>query len=178
MANSLYAKGREAFLEGTIAALTDTLKLSLLSTAYTPNLSTDQFYSIVSGGAIVAAGVALSGRSGLAGTLSASNVVFPAVTGSTASYLALYKDTGSAATSPLIGLIDTAAGLPITPNGGDITVAWSNGQIFTLFASLAERAGDKAAASRWRRLIDAVRGAWRPSEGGIWMPEPQVSYGR
>lgn len=178
MANSLYAKGREAYLEGSIASLTDTLKLALLSTAYTPNLSTDQFFSIVPGGAIVAAGVALSGRSGSAGTLSASNVLFPSVTGSTASYLALYKDTGAAGTSPLIGLIDTATGLPVTPNGGDITVAWSNGQIFTLFASLAEMAGDRAQASRWRRLLDAVKGAWRPSPGGIWMPAPQVTHGR
>ena len=32
----------------------------------------------------------------------------------------IYKDTGSEATSPLIAYIDTATGLPITPNGGDI----------------------------------------------------------
>jgi hypothetical protein len=46
----------------------------------------------------------------------------------------IYKDTGTAATSPLIAYIDTATGLPVTPNGGDITVTWDNGsnKIFKL----------------------------------------------
>ncbi len=75
MANKLYDKGREAFLEGSIAALTDTLKCSLVSSAsYTPNYATDQFYNIIAGGAIIAAGVALSSRTGSAGTLSAANL--------------------------------------------------------------------------------------------------------
>ena len=39
----------------------------------------------------------------------------------------IYKDTGTEATSPLIAMIDTATGLPITPNGGDIIVTWDNG---------------------------------------------------
>ena len=34
---------------------------------------------------------------------------------------------GTEATSPLIAYIDTATGLPITPNGGDIIVTWDNG---------------------------------------------------
>lgn len=36
--------------------------------------------------------------------------------------------------SPLIAFIDTATGLPVTPNGGDITVAWDSGanKIFKL----------------------------------------------
>ncbi len=33
-----------------------------------------------------------------------------------------YKDSGSAATSPLIVSIDTGTGLPFTPSGGDIDV--------------------------------------------------------
>ena len=39
----------------------------------------------------------------------------------------IYVDTGTEATSPLIAYIDTATGLPITPNGGDIIVTWDNG---------------------------------------------------
>lgn len=36
--------------------------------------------------------------------------------------------------SPLIAYIDTATGLPVTPNGGDITIAWDSGanKIFKL----------------------------------------------
>jgi len=76
--------------------------------------------------------VALASKTGSAGTLSAANTVWTSVSGGQAAYIVLYKDTGSAATSPLIGLIDTATGLPVTPNGGDITAAWSGGQVFTL----------------------------------------------
>ncbi len=34
----------------------------------------------------------------------------------------------------LIAYIDTATGMPVTPNGGDITIAWDNGanKIFKL----------------------------------------------
>jgi hypothetical protein len=49
-------------------------------------------------------------------------VTFTAVTGDVSEAVILYKDTGVAATSPLIAYIDTATGLPVTPNGGDITV--------------------------------------------------------
>ena len=46
----------------------------------------------------------------------------------------IYRDTGTEATSPLIAYIDTATGLPITPNGGDIIVVWDDGanKIFRL----------------------------------------------
>ena len=33
--------------------------------------------------------------------------------------IVIYVDTGTEATSPLVAFIDTATGLPITPNGGD-----------------------------------------------------------
>lgn len=176
MANSMYAHGRELFLEGGCDALTDTLKISLVTTGYTPNLATDQFYSIISGGNIVAAGVALSGRTGSAGTLSASNVIFTAVSGSTASYIPLYKDTGSSSTSPLLGLIDTASGLPVTPNGGDITVAWASGQVFTLFEGLPENEKGKLKQfMEWLRDVAGIPAILGP--GGIWIPKPQIVLG-
>lgn len=173
MANSLYAKGRELFLEGGCNALTDTLKISLVSTTYTPNLATDQFYNVIPGGAIVAAGVALTSRTGAAGTLSAGNVLFTAVSGSVASYIPLYKDTGTTSTSPLLGLIDTASGLPVTPNGGDITVAWAGGQIFTLFEGLPEKEKGRLKAFRdWLRDVCGIPARLGP--GGIWIPKPQI----
>lgn len=169
----MYAKGREAFLEGSIAALTDTLKLALLTTTYSPNLSTDQFFGIaVPGGAITAAGVALTSVTGSAGTLSAANVTFTSVSGSASAYLALYKDTGVANTSPLLGLIDTATGLPVTPNGGNIVVAWSSGQVFTLKEAIAD--GERAKVERWlkERWADLGRylGWGRDHESGLWLP--------
>lgn len=50
--------------------------------------------------------------------------------------IVIFKDDGVAdASSPLIAYIDTGAvGLPVTPNGGNISVSWSNGanRIFAL----------------------------------------------
>ena len=50
----------------------------------------------------------------------------PAGTGSAsaAESLAFYKDTGSPATSSLIALFDTAMGLPVTPDGGNVRITY------------------------------------------------------
>jgi len=46
----------------------------------------------------------------------------------------IFQDTGVQSTSRLIAYIDSATGLPILPNGGDISVAFSSGssKIFAL----------------------------------------------
>ena len=97
MSNQMYAKGREAFLEGSIAGLSDTLACSLVSSSYTVNLSTDQFYHVISGGAINAGPVSLTSVTGSAGTLSAANTVFSSVSGSAASGPGPGASSGSAA---------------------------------------------------------------------------------
>lgn len=61
------------------------------------------------------------------GIFDGDNVTFTAVTGAQVESVLLYKDTGTPATSPLAALIDqVASGLPVTPNGGDITIQWDN----------------------------------------------------
>jgi hypothetical protein len=129
MANALYDKGRQAFLEGSIAYLTDTIKVALVTNGYTPNLSTHQFYSdLTPGSNVVGTPQTLGSKTSTNGVANAANVTYTAVTaGSTVTYLAIYKDTGSNSTSPLIALIDTATGLPVSTNGGDITVSWDTG---------------------------------------------------
>jgi hypothetical protein len=64
----------------------------------------------------------------------AADVTFTAVSGDVSEALVIYKDTGTASTSRLIAYIDTATGLAVTPNGGDITVIWPSdaGRIFSL----------------------------------------------
>jgi len=176
MSNSMYAYGREAFLEGAFDALTATLALSLVTTGYTPNLATDRYYSIVPGGAVVAGPISLTSVTGSAGTLSAANVTFPSVSGATSAYLVLFQNTGTSSTSALIGLIDTASGLPVTPTGANIVVAWSSGQVFTLFESLAE--SDRRLLSRLREwLRDAVRIPAKLGPSGLWIPEPRIVLG-
>lgn len=125
MANALYDLGRQKFLEGSIAWLTDNIKCVLVDAGvYTVNLATDEFLSIIP--SVVATSSNFSTKTSTAGVADADDITFTAVTGAQSEALVIYKDTGSAATSPLIAYIDTATGLPVTPSGGNITVGWSN----------------------------------------------------
>lgn len=178
MANALYTKGREKFLTGAISFSSDNIKILLIDAgSYTPNLSTDEFLSDIAGGARVATSGNLASKTTTGGTADAADVTFTAVSGNQCSYIGMYKDTGSAATSPLILLIDTATNLPVTPNGGDITVQWDNGsnKIFTLFESLAEE--ERAKLGLGGRLREWLQGLKMPaslSPGGVWIPEPRL----
>lgn len=128
MANSLYDKGREKFLLGEIDWIDNDIKAALVDLAdYTPNLATDEFLDDIAGGAIVATSGNLASKTATAGVADCANFTFSAVTGDQSEAVVIYKDTGVAATSPLIAIIDTATGLPVTPNGGDITVTVDDG---------------------------------------------------
>jgi hypothetical protein len=135
MANAMYTKGLQSFLEGGIAWLTDNIKAVLVdSAAYTPAVTTHQFLSDIPSGARIATSANLTGKTSTGGVAGANNAVFTAASGAQSEYVVLYKDTGTATTSNLIYFMDTMTGLPVTPNGGDITVAWDTGanKIFKL----------------------------------------------
>src|SRR5690348_12249808 len=117
MATALYDLGRQAFLEGTVAILTDNIKAVLVNIAgghYTVNLATDQFLSAIASGDRVATSGNLASKTSTAGVFDAADVTWSAVTGSACGAIVLYKDTGVAGTSPLIAYIDNATGLPVT----------------------------------------------------------------
>lgn len=133
MANALYDKARESFLRGEIIWQTDTIKTVLVDAGqYTPNLATHQFLSDIPSGARTATSGALTSKTTAAGVADAADPVFTGATGVQSEYLVIYQDTGSAATSRLIAYIDTATGLPVTPNSGDINVIFSASGIFKL----------------------------------------------
>jgi hypothetical protein len=134
MANGLYDKGREKFLTASVSFSADTIKVALVDTAlYTVNLTTDEFYSSVTS-AVVGTPQTLGTKTTTAGVADAADVTFTAVTGASCEAVVIYKDTGAAGTSPLIAYIDTATNLPVTPNGGNISITWDNGanKIFKL----------------------------------------------
>lgn len=135
MSNALYDFGRNSFLNGDIDYTNDTIDLYLIDTNdYSVDLANHQYLSSVAAGARVA-DATLAGKSTAAGVADANDTVFSSVTGDQCEALILVKDTGNESTSILIGYIDqAAAGLPVTPNGGDITVTWDNGanKIFKL----------------------------------------------
>ena len=133
MANALYGRGRQKFLEGAIDWLSDDIRVALVDTGtYTVNIDVHEFYSDLSG--VVATSGLLSGKSSTLGVADAADITISSVSGSSVEALVLYKDTGVSGTSPLIAYIDTGTGLPFTHNGGDVLISWDNGanKIFRL----------------------------------------------
>jgi hypothetical protein len=134
MANSLYGKGKEKLLSGSINMTSDTIKAALVKSAYAVNLSTHEFYSDISAN-VLNTPQTLSSKSITLGVFDANDVTFTAVTsGDTGLAVVLYKDTGVAGTSPLILYDDTIGGFPVTTNGSDIGIQWDSGsnKIFAL----------------------------------------------
>lgn len=142
MANALFNTAREGFLLGEIDWNTATVKVALVR-GYTFD-ATDKFMSdITASGAIVhATSAALANRAGTNGTADADDITFTSVaanaTGHTLIVFQSSAVTGgadvAAASQRVIAHLDTGTLLPITPNGGDIIVAWDNNtnRIFTL----------------------------------------------
>ena len=135
MANALYDAGREAFLDGTISWSSDNIKVVLVDAAdYTVNLATHTALSDSPAAGRVATSANLTSKTVTAGVADAADVTLSAVSGDQSEALVIYKDTGVESTSTLIAYIDTATNLPVTPNGGDITIQWDSGanKIFKL----------------------------------------------
>ena len=135
MANALYDKGREGFLDGSIDWDTDDIRGILIDTAdYTVDLATHDNLDDIPVAARVATSGAFTGKTVTNGVADAADVVLSSVSGDQSEAIVIYQHTGTESTSRLIAYIDTATGLPVTPNGGDITIQWDNGanKIFKL----------------------------------------------
>jgi hypothetical protein len=65
------------------------------------------------------------------GVFDANDLVFSSLTGDQSEWLVMFKDTGTEATSDMICAWDTLTGLPLTPNGADVTVVMAAGGIIT-----------------------------------------------
>lgn len=135
MANALFNSARQSFLKADVD-MDNSIKLVCVDHADdTPNVTSDDFLDDILAGARVATSGAFSGKSTTAGVFDASDVTISSVSGDPFESIVIYDDTpATEATKDLIAYIDTATGLPLTPNGSDITVAWDNGsnKIFRL----------------------------------------------
>lgn len=132
MANAIYPKAKQKFLDALINMPADVIKIALIDTSlYTYN-SADEFWSSASV-AQVGTSVTLASKTITNGVFDADNVTFTSVSGASVEALIIYKDAGLATTSPLIMYIDVAAsGLPVTPNGNNIDVQFNASGIFAL----------------------------------------------
>jgi hypothetical protein len=133
MANAIYPLYKQALLDASANVdLNDgTVKVALVDTGvYTYNAA-HEFLTSLTG--TVGTAQTINNTTVTNGLFDGDNVTFTAVSGNSVEALVIYIDTGSSATSRLVAYIDTSVtGLPVTPNGGDITITWNASGIFQL----------------------------------------------
>jgi hypothetical protein len=131
MASAVYPKAKESFLKADLD-LDSTVRAVLIDTGtYTYNAAHDN-YDDLSGVVGSESGV-FGSKTFTNGVFDAADITFTAVSGATVEAIVIFLDTGTPSTDKLIAYIDSAsAGLPVTPNGGDIVVTWNASGIFAL----------------------------------------------
>lgn len=140
MANSLYSRGRESFLQGELNWAGNDIKLLFTLAGYAQDLDAHQFHSDLTNVGTGATSPNFAGKTSLNnGVAQADNVRIddlPAQAGNAQLVkLIIYQDSGVPTTSRLIAFIDTAVGLPFTPDGSDCLISWDtdvNKRIFKL----------------------------------------------
>ena len=125
--NRIYPKGLDKFLTGDIDYINDRIICLLVSLQeYTPDFDNDEFLSVVSDDAIIATTVLSGKTTSGTGIGDADDTTFSSVpvNDNEADALIMVKDTGIKDSSPLFLYYDTAAELPVTPNGDDVNISW------------------------------------------------------
>jgi len=138
MANAIFPKWKEALLQGSSGSAlngsgTTGVYVALVDTGTYTYSSSHQFYSDLSG--IVGTDQEIGATKTFTnGTFDGADVTSPSVTGASAEALVIYvKNAGANTTWRLVAYIDTSVtGLPVTPNGGSISVTWNASGIFSL----------------------------------------------
>lgn len=142
MANAMFDPGREGFLAGEIDWDTAVIKTALVR-GYTFSAA-HKFVSDATGAGatLVATSAAMTSKTVAAGVADAADVTFTAVAaGAAITSLLVFQSSAvtggadvAASAQRLIAFLDVATGLPVTPNGGDITIQWDAGanKIFKL----------------------------------------------
>ena len=133
MPNAIYPKFKEAlWLQSANSnANTGTVKVALVDTGVYTYSAAHEFLTSLTG--VVGTAQTVGSKTFTDGVFDGADVTYTAVTGNSAEALVFYIDTGTAATSRLVAFIDTGfSGLPVTPNGGDITLSFNASGIFAL----------------------------------------------
>ena len=138
MANGLFASYRTLTLTTGLNVTTLAIKGMFVDNADdTAVLATDDFIDDIASAARVPAEASTptlttpTAGSIAAGVFNADDLVFTSLSGDQVEQLILYEDSGTESTSDLLAMWDTATGIPLTPNGGNVTVVWSASGIYT-----------------------------------------------
>jgi len=135
--NSFKQKGYDSSTKIDLAS--DTIKCALVTSTYTPNIDTHDFFdditNEVTGTGYTAGGATLATKTWTLNTaldkmvFDADDASWPAST-ITARYAVLYKDTGTPSTSPLIMIFDF--GVNQSSAASEFKIVWNSGGIFEL----------------------------------------------
>jgi hypothetical protein len=121
--NSLYTSYIDLIGTTGLNILTLDIKCVLVDTAdYTVNLTTDAFLTDIPAAARVSTSSNMTGKTFAAGIADWDDFVFTGASGDESEALVYYYDSGVEATSSLILYLDSASGLAVIPNTGDISV--------------------------------------------------------
>lgn len=142
MANAVFSKAKEGFLDGSIDLDTAVIKVALVR-GYTYSSSHSTVSDVTgAGGTLHAVSSGLTGKSVTNGVFDADDVTFTTPSTNTNDHALLVYQASSiaggadvaASSQRVIAWIDTGTGIPIKPAGGDITVVWDSGanKIFSL----------------------------------------------
>lgn len=130
MADAFYTDFPNAMLGNPVHSVvdldTDDIRVILRDEGADALNLADQDLADIIAGARIAVSANLSSKTVgtvAAGVFDHADEVFSSVTGASIESLDYYKHTGTESTSPTMFNLDSATGLPLTPNGGDIT--WS-----------------------------------------------------
>ena len=138
MANAVYDLWKQELLKGTSNNLLNSADgatgvfAALVDTGTYTFSQAHQFYSSLTG--IVGTDQEITVKTQALGVFDGNDVTYTAVTGASVEAIVLYrKNAGANTTWPLIAFIDTGVtNLPVTPNGGSITITWSASGIFKI----------------------------------------------
>ena len=140
MANAIYPKWKSALIQGSADSdLDGTGSTGVWAALYDVGAggaydAADEFYSDLSAG-IVGTPVEIGAtKSYTSGIFDGADVTWTSVSGAVSEAIVIYRKNGGADTTwRLVAYLDTnVTGLPVTPNGGNITVTWNASGIFAL----------------------------------------------
>lgn len=131
MANAVYPEYKDATHNGssntslTVDDATDGPFAALIDTGTYTYSAAHEFYSSLSG--VVGTDQRITTPTMVAGLFDGTDCTYTAVSGNSVEAIVVYrKNAGANTTWRLVSYVDTGVtGLPVTPNGGNISITWN-----------------------------------------------------
>lgn len=127
---------RQAWVDKNISWSADDIRVILIQTtgtgSTTPVATWTTLADIPSGARVFNSTnqtpTSLANKTNVSGVMDADDFTCKSVTGAVVGAVALIQfNAGTPEASRVLTIIDSGPGLPVTPNGGDITLQWNNG---------------------------------------------------